>query len=500
MATVGVVPRPMPNRTLRTGGAVLACFALVGAVKAAPPFTVLYHERLELESRADVGGQQHLSFDAYGRRFDLDLEPNDDIGHAVSANRSDIKPYRGTVAGQPGSWVRLTHTRDGWRGLLSDGHELYAIDPESELAAVAVQPLTATSSSAPAMYRLADALMPLGAGFCGTDTDESVTSGPERPTALKAFTRIAEDLAAHAAAIPTRRLVVGVVADHQFVDKIGADPEGAIVARMDIVDGIWSAEVGIGIALAPLTIFPRLQDPFSATTVPAGLLAELRSYRGGLSAHFQSGVTHLMTGRELNGNIIGIAYLGAVCNGDSSVSLSQSTGSTTMAALIAAHELGHNFNAVHDGVPGVCATVPQTYLMAPFINFNNQFSACSLKQIEARAATAQCLANVAPTGVPPPATSVGNGSAAASDGGGGRLDLTLLTILGSMLVLRRVRPTVPAVRSAPPADPSRPLADPASPVLRRLRRPAQRVRRFPFSSPRGSAARRHGQLCGRPPL
>jgi hypothetical protein len=455
----------MSNRTLRTGGAVLACFALVGAVEAGPAFKVLYHERLELESRADVDGQQHLSFDAYGRRFDVDLEPNDDIGHAVSANRSDIKPYRGTVAGQSGSWVRLTHTRNGWRGLLSDGHELYAIDPESELAAVAVQPLADPSSSAPIMYRLADTLMPLGAGFCGTDTDESVTSGPERPTALKAFTRIAEDLSAHAPTIPTRRLVVAVVADHQFVDKIGADPEGAIVARMDIVDGIWSSEVGIRIALAPLTIFPRLQDPFSTTTVPTGLLAELRSYRGGLSAHFQSGVTHLMTGRELDGNIIGIAYLGAVCNGSSSASLSQSTGSTTMGALIAAHELGHNFSAVHDGVPGVCATVPQTYLMAPFINFSNQFSSCSLTRIDARAAAAQCLTDLAPTGARPPAPSVGNGSAATSDGGGGRLDLTLLVILGSMLVLRRVRPLLPLA------------AETTSDELRSNARPDHRTRR-----------------------
>lgn len=418
----------------------LACLALIGAAEAAPAFKVLYHERLDLESHADANGQQHVSFDAYGRRFDLDLEPNDGIGHAVSVDRPDIKPYSGSVEGQSGSWVRLTHTRDGWRGLLFDGQELYAIDPESELTNVAVQPLTSPSSSAPVMYRLADALMPLGAGFCGTVTDESVTSGPGRPTALKAFTHIAEELSTQASEIPTRRLVVGVVADHEFVDKIGSDPEGAIIARMAIVDGIWSSEVGIRIALAPITIFPRLQDPFTATTVPTNLLAELRGYRGGLSAHLQTGVTHLMTGRELNGNIIGIAYLGALCNGNSSASLSQSTGSTTMAALIAAHELGHNFNAVHDGVPGVCATVPQTYLMAPFINFSNQFSPCSLKQIDARAATAQCLADVAPTGASPPVTSVGNGSAAASDGGGGRLDLILLTFLSSVLLWRQARP------------------------------------------------------------
>jgi hypothetical protein len=32
---------------------------------------------------------------------------------------------------------------------------------------------------------------------------------------------------------------------------------------------------------------------------------------------------------------------------------------------IAAHELGHNFNAPHDGEAGACATTAQTFLMAP---------------------------------------------------------------------------------------------------------------------------------------
>jgi hypothetical protein len=401
---------------------------------------VLYHERLRLESHAANGGQQ-LSFDAYGRHFDLDLEPNDGIRGGVPAGRSDIKPFRGTVAGQAGSWVRLTQTRDGWRGMLYDGHALYAIDPESELTAAA-QPPAAPGSSAPAIYRLADALVPLGAGFCGTVTDESVTPGPDEPTALAAFKYMAGELSAQGGRIPTRRLVVGVVADHQFVDTIGTDPEGAIIARMDVVDGIWSSQVGITIALAPLQIFPRLQDPFSATTVPVDLLAEVSAYRAGLSAHSQIGVTHLMTGRELDGNIIGIAYLGAICNGDNSASLSHGTASTTLGALTAAHELGHNFNAIHDGVPGVCATVPQTYLMAPIINFSNQFSSCSLERIEARAASAECLTSVVAGGGAPPVPSTGAAGSATASGGGGRLDLTLLALLGSLL-LRRARPLLP---------------------------------------------------------
>jgi hypothetical protein len=241
------------------------------------------------------------------------------------------------------------------------------------------------------------------------------------------------------------------VADHTFTDAIGSDPEGAIVARWDIVDGIWSSEVGIKIVLAPITILSDTNDRFSATTVSGDLLKEVAGYRAGLSAHEGTGLTHLLTGRSMDGNIIGISYLGAVCNGSQAVSLSQSTTSLIMGALIAAHELGHSFNAVHDGVPGSCSTTPQTYLMAPTINFSNQFSACSLQAINVRALTASCLRQIAPVISPaPPPTGGGdspsitsNSATGSSNGGGGRLDLAWLAFLGGLLILQRARTLLP---------------------------------------------------------
>ena len=125
----------MFNRKLCTGSAVLACLALFRTATGTPAFQVLYHEKLEITPSVDAKGQQHVSFDAYGRHFDVNLELNENIRRGVSSGRSDIKPYRGTVTGQSGSWVRLTQTRDGWRGVISDGHELYAIEPENELRA-----------------------------------------------------------------------------------------------------------------------------------------------------------------------------------------------------------------------------------------------------------------------------------------------------------------------------------------------------------------------------
>jgi Metallo-peptidase family M12/Reprolysin family propeptide len=448
----------MSIRKLRTAYVALACF-FSGMVSAAPTFKILYQERADIAQRGQPSGQQHLSFDAYGHHFEIELQPNIGIARGLPPTRTDIKPYEGTVTGQPGSWVRLTQTREGWRGVLSDGQALYAIEPASEVAKSAVQPLpTDTSGSSPVIYRLADAIMPEGAAYCGTGANETpAADATDRSTALKAFTRLSEELVTNGSAqLPRRELTVGIVADHTFSDAVGADPLGAIVARMDIVDGIWSSQVGIRVVLGPVTILSDNAELFSSTTVPGDLLAEVSSYRARLSAHTNTGLTHLMTGRTMQGNIIGISYLGAVCQGASAVSLSQSTISTSMGGLIAAHELGHSFNAVHDGVPGVCATTPQTYLMAPIINFNDQFSSCSLNQIEARAVTAQCLVQIPPSagGSLGPATSNtgsdgGSSVGSAPTGGGGRLDLGWLVCLAGILGLRWARPLASDTR--PPA-------------------------------------------------
>ncbi|HEY0341447.1 MAG TPA: M12 family metallo-peptidase [Steroidobacteraceae bacterium] len=416
----------MFNRKLCTGGAVLACLALFRIATAAPAFKILYHERLEIVPRVDAQGQQHVSFDAYGRHFDVDLESNENIRRGVSANRSDIRPYRGAVAGQAGSWVRLTHTRDGWRGVIFDGHELYAIEAEDEVRSAmssstgsSLSSGGASSSSAPVMYRLADTLMPYNTAYGGTaEESDSITPDPggTQGTALNAYSSITKDISnKDTSTATTKQLVVGVVVDHEFTDSVGSDPEGAIVARMDIVDGIWSSQVGIQIVLGPVRVLPDATDTFSATTVPANLLAEVATYRGKLPSSDGSGLTHLMTGRALDGNIIGISYQGAVCDGKSSASLSQSTASTMEGALVAAHEIGHNFSAVHDGVTGACSSTPQTYLMAPTINFSNQFSACSLGLINTLVKTASCLETVAASSG---STSTDTGSGTTTSGGG----------------------------------------------------------------------------------
>ncbi len=435
----------MLERKLCAGSAVLACLAVARIAEGAPTYQILYHERLDITARVDAKGQQHLGFDAYGRHFEVNLEPNDNIGRGVPASRSDIKPYRGTLSGTTGSWVRLTRTQDGWRGMVSDGHELYAVEPVS-------------TSTGPAIYRLADAVIPDGAAYCGTETDENLVGGATgRATASQAYSSLAKDLSRKDTTITaSQQLVVGVVADHTFTDNLGSDPESEIVARMNVVDGIWSSQVGISIVLGPVTVLTDATDTFTSTTTPTDLLSEVANYRAKLAASNSAALTHLMTGRSLDGNIVGISYLGAVCDGNYSASLSANITSTTEGALITAHELGHSFNAVHDGVAGVCASTPQNYLMAPIINFSNQFSSCSLTSIAAKAQTASCVqAASAGTGSgsgtssgsassgDPSVSSDPSGSSSSSgtgsSGGGGSLDFTVLAVLAAMVSGGRAR-------------------------------------------------------------
>jgi hypothetical protein len=363
---------------------------------AAPSLRILYHEAIRPQINQVSGHTRSMTFEAYGRRFNFQLQPNPAVLRAVPADRADIEPLRGQIEGIAKSWVRMTRTRSGWHGMFSDGQELYAIDPAAEVASSVVQPLADTSATASVMYRLKDALLPDGPAFCqilnvdgtpyvGTDAVGSGTS----VTAKMLVDSIVKDAVSFPHG-PDLELTVGVVADYEFYQKMSSDPEGAIISRWDIVDGIWSSQVGVKISLAPLTILKTASEPFTKT-VPTDLLAQVRQYRGSHSAQLASGVTHLMTGRDLDGNIVGISYMGSVCNGDTADSLSEGAHSTLESALVAAHELGHNFNAPHDGEAGACSATPQSFLMAAQLNYSEQFSSCSLDQISARIKTAACL-------------------------------------------------------------------------------------------------------------
>src|SRR5262245_49066084 len=98
----------------------------MAAAASANAQQIQYAEPVQL----DVGAG-HTAFEAYGRHFSLALGDNERVLSKLPvARKQELQRYRllrGSVEGQPSSWVRLTATADGIEGAIWDGHDLYAV-------------------------------------------------------------------------------------------------------------------------------------------------------------------------------------------------------------------------------------------------------------------------------------------------------------------------------------------------------------------------------------
>ena len=366
----------------------IALAATAATVQHAEPLRGLSVDGAGGARKPSASAPATLVFNAFNRDFAIELEPNGRL--AVLQASLDLPAgtgaYRGKVTGEPGSWARIVLTAAGPTGLVFDGTTLYGIESGGD---------SATGASAPTMFRLADVY--LAPGEIGCEISTAATNGAQAMTAMvHEFTALAAEGA-------TLNLDLGAVADFEFSQAFGANAETALLTRVNTVDGIFSEQLGVQISVAEVDIFTANDDPFT-TTVPSDLLDELATYRGATPAQDANGLTHLFTGRDLDGSTAGIAFLGAVCAQRTlfdprsfGSGLSESRRGAVLDSLVAAHEIGHNFGAPHDGEAGTpCASTPPTFIMAATVNGNDQFSACSILEMQPEIASASCLTPIGP--------------------------------------------------------------------------------------------------------
>jgi uncharacterized repeat protein (TIGR01451 family)/MYXO-CTERM domain-containing protein len=321
-----------------------------------------------------------MSFDALGQRFDVELEANSRLMSVASRNPSlaGVEIYRGEIAGRPGSWARIVVADGMPQGMIWDGQDMYAIEAPGD---------SIVDTSVPVIYRLADAMVAPGTMTCGSKS--LATSGAAAYDGLVAeLSNISQGPGA------IEEIELGVIGDFEFTSSKGGDAGAAtaITNRLNIVDGIFSQQLGVQITVATIETFSSSSDPFTDERDASLLLDEVADYRRNTPAQSQNGLTHLYTGRDLNGSTVGIAYTGALCSFNFGAGLSEGNGTATFDSLVAAHEIGHNFGAPHDGEAGfACEDESGGFLMAPTLNGSDQFSACSIAQMSAEAASASCI-------------------------------------------------------------------------------------------------------------
>jgi hypothetical protein len=308
-----------------------------------------------------------------GAMVQLELQRHDRLESELAAFAPAVasgvhRYFRGRLAGRDDSWARLALIDGAWTGALWDGATLWLIDPARQHGAQSRS--LGIPADASVVFPLAAVDLPGGFDHGARGHDGHADALPLR----------LDDLAPAAAALPagaTRFLRVTLVLDTEFQARYGATAASVAGAVLNIVDGVYSNQAGVGVSLAHLHALPG--NGAMTSTNPDALLVAFRSFILGGTVPV-SGVAHLLSGKDFDGNTVGLAYLGTVCNsngygtGIDQITFSQAFGGATLA-----HEIGHNFNAQHDSQGNACPA--SGFIMAAIINTgapSSQFSSCSL--------------------------------------------------------------------------------------------------------------------------
>ena len=369
--------------------AVLLCVTASHASATSSNVVVTHYEplqRLNLQPGAKDTQQKiqteaslTLVFDALAQSFELQLERNDRL--LSRASRQSLPPgislYRGKLAGKPNSWTRIVIANDVPRGLIWDGAQMLVIEAPGD---------SALETDAAVVYRLADTWV----------TPGTMTCGAARPagSAAAMYTKLLAELATAKAAAPGAHMQMrlSAIGDFEFSERVGDGADAALATRLNNVDGIFSEQLGVQLTVDTLEVHEEEDDPFSDTLDSDSLLAELGMYRRDSPLHRSHGLTHLYTGRNLTSTTVGIAYLDALCSARFGAGLTEGRHGALFESLITAHEIGHNFGAPHDGEEGsACEAEAEEFIMAGSVNGSDQFSQCSIAQMQPAIAGASCI-------------------------------------------------------------------------------------------------------------
>jgi hypothetical protein len=363
------------------------------------PFTTAIDPRPALTRKTSRSRQ--LKFDAYGRRFELALEPNEKLQQArdAASTTSRVNLYRGHLTGINGSWARIATRGSDVHGLVWDGADLYVIEPSDAIRDSLVPPLDA-SKTRTVLFRLSDTILDAGTAMCSVTDAESTHGG----TAYEALTRelnfLKRDLVMMQAGNAGLRIELSAIGDAKFREQFASDAEAidAMLLRLNNVDGIFDAQLGVEILVPTAQVYDSANDPLPSTTSSTELLDHLGNLRQHTPELQARGLTHLFTGRDLDGTTVGIGYVNSLCRAKFAVALTEIRGrGAWLESLITAHEIGHNFGSVHDGEKQCGYVAQNQFLMSPTVHSTAAtFSSCSRDLMATSMASASCITSLPP--------------------------------------------------------------------------------------------------------
>ncbi|HET6890583.1 MAG TPA: M12 family metallo-peptidase, partial [Pyrinomonadaceae bacterium] len=333
--------------------------------------------------------------------FDMELVPHDIRAAnyravAVGADgivrelpRTPLRTYRGVVNGMENAEARFTIDEQSFEGLIITPHERYFVESARKFSSSA----GAKSFVFYAASSLKDQGFECGATklahhmaeeFARIKSDKltpSEAKGSLSPSAARDITP--EEVFAPK---PVAELATEADFEYRQLFASAAATNNDIANIMNQVDGIYDTQLGIKISIVFQRVWETNTDPYTSTD--AGVL--LNQFRTGYNGSFGGSppardIAHLWTGKNLDGNTIGVAFPGVVCAIPTfAYGLSQSMEPTLSGSErvgLTAHEIGHNFSAVHpdEEVPPVSSCASS--IMNSVITSNLDFCSFSRDEI-----------------------------------------------------------------------------------------------------------------------
>lgn len=382
---------------------------------------------------------QRNQVSVYGKQLTLRLEDHSALLGSASPLPGNINLLRGDIEGAPHSWLRLTRVASGTHGLIWDGTDLYAIEPSTEVSTMLDRSLPVPTGTN-IIFRLADTSVDLGGSYCATGDPIDTTGINTANTGLATYRALTAELAQQSGndSAPILRLEIQVLADAAFRAEYSSDQAAleALVVRINNIDGIYSAQLGLAVQATDIQLLTQRPAALSTSTDTATLLNSLGQLRANTPGMSSYAATHLFTGRDLDGDTLGIAYINNLCGARYAASLSEVRNrGAWIDSLVAAHELGHQLGAVHDGTGACSDTAAEGYLMSSFINGSDVFSSCSRDSILATMQYAACLVPISTPDIGGViGAAVSNAApATAAQSGGGAFTVAWLMIFSTLI-------------------------------------------------------------------
>ncbi|MGA0419754.1 MAG: M12 family metallo-peptidase [Phycisphaerales bacterium] len=257
-----------------------------------------------------------------------------------------VKTYRGHVVGDPEStvWATIDNGRF-WATVQREGFEDLVIEPVDPLAVFRGRAL-------PHFVFESSAVVPDGRG-CGNDLFDMDPHG---------FGDGAPGDQGGIAGANEYLVEIGIDSDYEFFQKNGsnvANTVNDIESIMNGVNTVYRRDVGIFYEITTIIVRSGSNDGYSGTTNIETLLCEFRNrWNSAPETSIQRDMAQMFSGKSMQGSVIGLAWLGVVCNDSGSgcgsfgnlaysVVESRYTTSYNLRVSLSAHEMGHNWNSDH---------------------------------------------------------------------------------------------------------------------------------------------------------